>query len=51
VEVCKTELLHPYETVLEAFFRLTGCLCKYWRLHFEKLVELNSAMDVRIGDN
>jgi hypothetical protein len=34
---------------LEAFFRLTGCLCKYWRLQFEKLMELNSAMAVRIG--
>jgi hypothetical protein len=37
--------------MLEAFSKLTGYLCKKWQLHFEKLVELNSAMAVRIGDN
>jgi len=47
----RSEHHHPYETVLKAFFRLTGCLCEYWRLHFENLLELNSAMAVRIGDN
>jgi len=51
MEVCKNEHHHPFETLLEAFFKLTGCLWKYLMLNCEKLLELNCVMAIRIGDN
>ena len=42
---------HPYENMVENFSRIVICLCKYLILNIEKLLELNSAIAIRIGDN
>ena len=41
---------HPYENMVEGFSRL-GCVCKFLVLNTEKLLELNSGIAIRNGDN
>jgi hypothetical protein len=42
---------HPCETALRTFAKLTDCNCKYLMLYFQKLLELNTIMSVRIRCN
>ena len=51
VEVLRNVQHHPYENMVEGFSRIAGCLCKYLVLNTEKLLEINSGIAIRIGDN